>query len=54
MINIFLGIKTMNHELSNALLTILSLPLDVVLHFETNVFENPKRMVPVLFRNTAI
>ena len=44
MTNIFLKLKNMNHQLSNALSMMLIRRLDIFLHFETYVFENPQKV----------
>ena len=43
MTNIFLELKNMNHQLSNALSTMLLRRLDMLLHFETYVFKNTQK-----------
>ena len=43
MTNIFSELKNMNHQFSNALSTMLLRRLDIFLHFETYVFENPQK-----------
>ena len=43
MINIFSELKKVNYQLSNALSTMLLRRLDIFLHFETYVFQNPQK-----------
>ena len=45
MTNIFSELKNMNHQLSNALSTIVLRRLDIFLHFETYAFENSQKAV---------
>ena len=45
MTNIFSELKNMNHQLSNAPSTVLLRRLDIFLHFETYVFQNPPKPV---------
>ena len=50
MTDIFSELKNMNHQLSNALSTMLIRRLHIFLHFETYVFENPQKAVSSDFR----
>ena len=43
MINIFSELKKVNYQLSNALSTMFLRRLDIFLHFETYVFQNPQK-----------
>ena len=50
MINIFSELKKVNYQLSNALSTMFLRRLDIFLHFETYVFQNPQNPVLSIFR----